>query len=735
MAPEPASRAQRLTRVRSKPASVVLIILGLVALLAGVLAIWAERTLVDSDTFSDRAVEALAKEEVRLVINDALVEQIEEGVDRELIAVRPILQAVVDGVIDSDVFREIARESVREIHASLLNREAGVLVLRLTDVFESVIVVLEAIDPELAAQIPDDLTDGVLEIRYASEDLADANEQIVETIDTVRWLPWLLPILAIAIIAMGIWLAPRRRSALIFTGLALVAAAVLLFAGREGLRELLVDAPGDADAANAVGATYDVFTRTLVTWLMALGAVGLVIAAAGSTAGRRVDVRSQLGGVWGLATRAPENQWGRLARGAALIILGVLVVLWIDIAVRILIVALALYVLYYGVSEFINLTGLVRGEADEESALEEDSEKHAATTGGRSVAGFALIAIAFAGIALVLTPWNWIGGGADGDAAGSISRLECNGHPELCQRRLDQVAFATTHNSMSAASEADWFLAAHSQGIKEQLEDGIRGFQIDTYYGVLQSDNTVYTLGKDDPGPELAEEFGEDLASAAGDIVDAVIPPADDDESKAEPFLCHAYCALGYTRFVDALTVMREFLDKNTGEVLIIFIEDEITGEDTGEAFEQSGLIKYVYTHPGGPFPTLREMIESDERVLVMSEKAGGSPDWYHPGFELTQETHFRAESPEEMNCAPNRGQTDSPLFQLNHFISPVSVSFAETVNEYDFFLNRALQCQEERGLMPNIVAVNYYRTGDLIDVVDALNGVGSRPEATPAGP
>ena len=73
-------------------------------------------------------------------------------------------------------------------------------------------------------------------------------------------------------------------------------------------------------------------------------------------------------------------------------------------------------------------------------------------------------------------------------------------------------------------------MAAHSQGIKEQLEDGIRGFQIDTYYGVLQSDNTVYTLGKDDPGPELEEEFGEDLAAAAGDIVDAVIPPADDDE-------------------------------------------------------------------------------------------------------------------------------------------------------------------------------------------------------------
>ena len=735
MAADPASLPRRLTRVRSKPASIVLIILGLAALLAAVLALWAERTLVDSDTFSDRAVEALAKEEVRLVINDALVEQIEEGVERDLIQVRPIVQAVINGVIDSDVFRDIARESVREIHASLLDSEAGILALRLTDVFDFVIVALETIDPELAAQIPDDLKDGVLEIRSTSEDLAAVNEQIVEMIDTVRPLAWLSPILAIAVIAMGIWLAPRRRFALIFTGLAIVAAAVILFAGRETLRELMVGAPGDADAANAVGATYDVFTKTLLTWLMALGAVGLVIAAAGSTAGRPVDVRSQLGGIWNLATGAPENQWGRLARGAAFIILGALVVLWIDLAVKVLVMALALYVLYYGVSEFINLTGLVRGEADEESAPKEDFEKDAATTGGRSVAAFALIAIAFAGIALVLTPWNWIGGGADEDAAGATSSLECNGHAELCQRRLNEVAFATTHNSMSAASEPDWFLAAHSDGIKEQLEDGIRGFQIDTYYGVLQSDDTVFTLDKGEPGAELEEEFGEDFADAAVAIVDDVLPPVDDDESKAEPFLCHAYCALGYTGFIDALTVMREFLDENSDEVLIIFIEDYITGEDTQAAFEQSGLIKYVYTHPGGRFPTLRRMIATDERVLVMSEKAGGSPDWYHPGFELTQETHFRAESPEEMNCAPNRGQTDSPLFQLNHFISPPSVSLTETVNEYDFFLNRALQCQEERGLMPNLVAVNYYRTGDVIDVVDALNGVGSRAEPTPAAP
>ena len=39
--------------------------------------------------------------------------------------------------------------------------------------------------------------------------------------------------------------------------------------------------------------------------------------------------------------------------------------------------------------------------------------------------------------------------------------------------------------------------------------------------------------------------------------------------------------------------------------------------------------------------------------------------------------------------------------------------------------LGRAEQCEQERGQIPNFVAVNYVAFGDVYDVVDALNGVG----------
>lgn len=305
---------------------------------------------------------------------------------------------------------------------------------------------------------------------------------------------------------------------------------------------------------------------------------------------------------------------------------------------------------------------------------------------------------------------------------GSDGPTSCNGHAELCDRPLDEVAFATAHNAMSAASEPNWLFEEHDLGIREQLEFGIRGFQLDTYYGTTTATGLVFSELRPDDRQEFVEEFGEEVVVAADELAAALLV---DEKSEPGLYLCHIVCGLGSTNLVEALGWFRGFLDNNPGEVIIIVIEDRVSPEDTAEAFEESGLIKYVYTYEGGPWPTLGEMIENDERVLVMAENDGSGPDWYHPAFELTQETNFSFRSAEEMDCRPNRGRSDSPLFQLNHWISPASREGSKTANEFEFLLNRALKCQEQRGLLPNIVAVNFYRIGDTLAVVDALNGVG----------
>jgi hypothetical protein len=62
----------------------------------------------------------------------------------------------------------------------------------------------------------------------------------------------------------------------------------------------------------------------------------------------------------------------------------------------------------------------------------------------------------------------------------------------------------------------------------------------------------------------------------------------------------------------------------------------------------------------------------------------------------------------------------------LNHWIERVSPSRVDAVrvNEYEFLLSRARRCAEERGQIPNFVAVNFHLAGDVVRVVDALNGV-----------
>jgi len=53
--------------------------------------------------------------------------------------------------------------------------------------------------------------------------------------------------------------------------------------------------------------------------------------------------------------------------------------------------------------------------------------------------------------------------------------------------------------------------------------------------------------------------------------------------------------------------------------------------------------------------------------------------------------------------------------------------SNAAVVNAYEFLLARVRRCERERGHLPNIIAVDFSTTGDLLRVVRTLNGLDSR--------
>ena len=141
-------------------------------------------------------------------------------------------------------------------------------------------------------------------------------------------------------------------------------------------------------------------------------------------------------------------------------------------------------------------------------------------------------------------------------------------------------------------------------------------------------------------------------------------------------------------------------------------------------------------THPSPAHAAAiaERVLFEDKRLLVMAEEnaQGGSP-WYHEGFDLTQETPYVFHSVEELDapaaCNRNRGSANSPLFLVNHWIERVNPSpgLAAKVNDFELLIRRARRCRDERELLPTILAVDFYDEGDLLEVVNVLNGLPRR--------
>ena len=167
------------------------------------------------------------------------------------------------------------------------------------------------------------------------------------------------------------------------------------------------------------------------------------------------------------------------------------------------------------------------------------------------------------------------------------------------------------------------------------------------------------------------------------------------------------------------------FLDDQPGEVLALIIQDEgPQPDDIAAAFEAVGLIDHLHAQPlDEPWPTLGELIEADTRVIVFAENVAGEDHaWYHDAFTYIQDTPFSFETLDDFSCELNRGDAEGGLFLLNHWLSPASPTAAAAANAEDVIAERFDECREQRGQMPNMIAVDFFSTGDLIETVAELN-------------
>jgi hypothetical protein len=676
----------------------------LLAVLALVLS-YAGRAVLQAQPFADRVVATLRAPAVQADVADHLTDVLVRQTGGDLIAVRPVVRAVTGAIVGSGAFAALFRRAALELHASLVSGRGGAILLTVADAGVLVQGALERFAPKAASRIGVDRLASLGSLRPAGVVLS-----VIRAARRIYAIAWALAVASVLLALLALGLSRDRRSTTQKLGIGLAVGGLLLaalyaFGGDLAAR---VAAPGRAGAVSAV---WRAFGHGLLVQALLMAAAGAIVAAvaaaterapaAGATAWERLTSRARLG------------------RSLLAIAAGVVIVLEPGPAVTIAVSAAGLGLVYIG----------TRGVIDVATAwlqARRAGEHHAMRAAAR-------VAVPAVAVAAVLAAGAVIASGG-GDEAAAVTPLACNGYAALCNRPLNDVAFAATHNSMASVTIPSWLFGQQDGTIEQQLNDGIRGLLIDTYYGIPVK-NGVRTDTSSLPKRELAvREVGEKAVTAAERIRSRL---GSRKVGARQIYLCHTFCELGSVTLSATLTDLRTYLISNPGAVVIIINQDEgVSPADIQRAFTQAGLLDLVYDGPFDRFPTLRQMIDSGRRLVVMAENDAGEISWYPLAYRDTlQETPFRFTNAAQLtqpaqladSCRDNRGPASAPLFLVNHWIdtSPVpQASTAAVVNAHAALLQRAETCRRLRHRLPNLVAVDFYKRGDVFGVVRALNGV-----------
>ncbi|MFI2435295.1 hypothetical protein [Streptomyces sp. NPDC018693] len=287
----------------------------------------------------------------------------------------------------------------------------------------------------------------------------------------------------------------------------------------------------------------------------------------------------------------------------------------------------------------------------------------------------------------------------------------CQGSSRLCDARYDEIAQLAAHNAM--ATTANRFIGPlQDPDIVGQLNAGVRALLIDTHRWE-RPEEVADRLSTSEFSPELRRQLTRTVARAN--------PP------RPGLWLCHSVCGAGALELEPTLRQIGDWLRTHSTEVVTLIVQDGITPQETRSAFEQAGLMDLLHEpdpDPDRPWPKLKDMIDSGRRLVVLAEKADGPAPWYRNFYRYGMETPFAVRRPEEMTCTPNRGGTGKRLFLLNHFITAGGGRRLDAgrINSRQQVLERARDCERQRGRPVNFVAVDYATLGDARGAVDALN-------------
>lgn len=704
---------------RSSTLSRALLGLGLLAAALAVLSGYLRAAVFDSERFGANAAAVVQDRAVRTALATAFADRVIE-LEPQALSARPTLISAGEAALASASAERFVRRSAAETQRALLTADQPSLVLDLADLA----IVAGALAAAQGTPLPAGLDPEQLEVAEGIS-TRNATSDLIRIGRAVQALAWGSTLVAAVALLLALAAAPDRRRGLLELGAGLILVGVAVTSIAWLGREVAIDWAAEHGRAELARAVVDGYGLGLLRWTAALLLAGGLLAASAASLVGDVDVAGAPGRAWRWIITMPERPARRIARGAALVAAGALVLGAPEAALALAAAAGGAYLLVLGL---LSVLGAFPSRPDgPAAAAASPAPRFTRTPRGTAAALTAVVAL----LAVpALAAWQLAGSDPVESAAAPIMGQDrCNGRTDLCGRPLDQVVFASSHNANTTA--ADGFLNAnHGSGMLAQLDAGIRGLLIDALPGERNAQGVVRTDLTGTTREVVVEQIGEEGLAAAQRLGGRVAFGPLGDGAQLDLYLCHVLCELGAVEAVPSLAGIRAWLDRHPRELLIFFVQDDAPQAMVLEAMRASGLAELaaVIDPAQRPLPTLGSLLDSGRQVVLMAENEPGGAPWWLDGFALFQETPFGFPTPQALlaadSCRANRGDAEAPMLLLNHWVEtyPPRPRNADRASRTSDIVERAHRCWQERGRVPNLLAVDFVERTGVVEAAAQLN-------------
>ena len=255
-------------------------------------------------------------------------------------------------------------------------------------------------------------------------------------------------------------------------------------------------------------------------------------------------------------------------------LIGILIVVRRELFVDLVVIVVGLYVAYAGASELMRL---ILPEQEAEAESDRAQGRPGADRRPASPPGVILIAGAL---------FISVGGISEAPGDDRHGRLQRRARSSATGRS-NEVAFPSTHNAMSAATNPDWLFAQQDDGLRRPARaTGSAACSSTPTTGPPTEGGTVKTdLSDLDSGERADLRGGARLRGARRGAAD----PRPDrqlagDRPARRSTSATASASSGRSRSTTAFSRLRDFLAANPDEVLVIVIEDYVEPADIDAA-------------------------------------------------------------------------------------------------------------------------------------------------------